>query len=53
MLSEDRAVELVETLTGPVEPGTMWVCEGCLAGVEDEEAVCCPGAEPALSYIEG
>ncbi|GAA2119048.1 hypothetical protein GCM10009759_66800 [Kitasatospora saccharophila] len=38
--------------TGPVEPRTAWICEGCLARVADEDAVCCPGAEPTLCLLE-
>ncbi|MFJ1706274.1 hypothetical protein [Kitasatospora sp. NPDC088346] len=38
--------------SGPVEPETVWLCEGCLTPVADEDTVCCPGSEPIPAYVE-
>ncbi|MFD0351416.1 hypothetical protein ACFQ0M_45920 [Kitasatospora aburaviensis] len=38
--------------SGPVEPETTWLCEGCLTVIADEDTICCPGAEPIPAYAE-
>ncbi|MFJ9950843.1 hypothetical protein [Kitasatospora sp. NPDC091207] len=35
----------------PVEPETVWLCDGCLTVVADEDTVCCPGSEPTAAYV--
>ncbi|GAA1242145.1 hypothetical protein GCM10009665_36190 [Kitasatospora nipponensis] len=37
--------------SGPVEPETVWLCGGCITEIADEDTICCPGAEPMLSYV--